>query len=152
MTGVSASAPGLKKLARELEELGAAEHEQVGKVNQEITAMLASRAQNKARGLGLQHARYADAIGTAEFYGAAGLKVDGDTYPGALGVEFGAGHNVPRQRASGAYLGYNNLPAWRGNQEDAGYSLYPTIREAANDIDAKYTAMLDSLLNKVFPE
>lgn len=151
MTGVRVVVPGLRQLARELRDIGPAERAQLKAVNQTVAALVASRAREKARGLGAQHARYADAIGPGGSYGKASVKIDGETYPGALGVEFGAGHGSPRQRSTGTYSGYNNLPAWRGNSGDAGYSVYPTIRENAPDIVATYTAMLDSLLDKVFP-
>jgi len=151
VTGVRIAVPGLRQLARELRDVGPAERAELKAVNQTVAVLVASRAREKARGLGPQHARYADAIGPGASYGKASVKIDGETYPGALGVEFGAGHGQPRQRSSGTYSGYNNLPAWRGNSAEAGYSVYPTIRESASDIVSTYTAMLDSLLDKVFP-
>lgn len=152
MTGVRIAVPGLRQLARELRDVGPAERTQLKAVNQTVAVLVASRAREKARGLGPQFARYADAISPSGSYGRASVKINGETYPGALGMEFGAGHNVPRQRSTGTYRGYNNLPLWRGNSSEAGgYSLYPTIRESAPDIVATYSDMLDSLLDRVFP-
>lgn len=50
-----------------------------------------------------------------------------------FGAEFGAAQNQPRRAfrsgTSYTYLGLNQFRPWRGNDEGAGYFLWPAIRE-----------------------
>src|SRR5690554_6593807 len=52
--------------------------------------------------------------------------------PHAAGHEFGS-------------IRYPQFPAWRGNQEEAGYFVWPTIREKRDEIITRYLELLDTL-------
>ena len=57
----------------------------------------------------------------------------GDGFAGAMGHEFGAKQNTVRQSKRGSYLGFNQFLIWKGNDEHAGYFMYPGVREAADE-------------------
>jgi hypothetical protein len=57
----------------------------------------------------------------------------GRGFPGAMGAEFGASQNTRRRRSSGDYLGLNQFKVWSGSGLDAGYFVWPGIRQAAEE-------------------
>jgi len=68
------------------------------------------------------------------------VSIGGANVPWALGHEFGS-------------LVHRQFPAWRGNKSDAGYFLWPTIREAREEtIPAMVTSLLNEILAKAYPE
>jgi hypothetical protein len=54
-----------------------------------------------------------------------------------------------RKTAAGGHT--TQFPIWRGNGEDAGYFLHPTIREKRDEILAFYSLMIGELLKEAFP-
>ena len=76
----------------------------------------------------------------------------GGKFPAALGAEFGADRNQRRiGRPHGtvaAVTGWNQFKPWRGSSSDAGYFLWPAIREQSAEIVNRY----DELFRKLFEE
>lgn len=142
---------GLKQLQADLRALDGKLPAELRKVNLSVSKMIAAKAQARATGLGGVHAKAAASIkATAEQRSASITIKASAAIPMALGAEFGAGHNTPRQRATGTYEGLNALPTWRGNSSDAGYALYPTIQESDTAIVQAYSDALGALLDYVF--
>lgn len=69
----------------------------------------------------------------------------------ALGHEFGGGKYGPgRPSPAGGYT--TQFPAWRGSGSDAGYALYPTLREKTDDLIELYGDALDEVASRAFPK
>lgn len=62
----------------------------------------------------------------------------GAGFPGAFGAEFGAYRNQRRRTSRGQVTGWNQFQPWRGSGGDAGYFLWPGIRDATPEILAAY--------------
>lgn len=73
----------------------------------------------------------------------------GKGFPGALGAEFGADRNQRRRgRPHGKdapVLGWNQFRAWKGNGSEAGYFMWPAIREQTDEIVNRYTQLIEDL-------
>lgn len=63
--------------------------------------------------------------------GTGGALGFGKGFAGAFGAEFGANQNTRRQRKSGSFLGFNQFKSWSGSGINAGYFMWPGIRDAA---------------------
>lgn len=76
----------------------------------------------------------------------------GQGFPAALGAEFGADRNQPRRvfryGKSFTASGFNQFNPWRGSDGDAGYFLWPAIREQEGEIINRY----DRLFRDLFDE
>jgi hypothetical protein len=76
----------------------------------------------------------------------------------AFSAEFGAKHNVERHVGAGggrrAYVrkGWNHLLVWRGNDENAGYSLFPVIRSGGEQILSLYNEEIARISAAAFPD
>lgn len=69
-----------------------------------------------------------------------------------FGAEFGAAQNQPRRAFRGAtsysYRGLNQFQPWRGNDEGAGYFLWPAIRSEAPKIVEQVGDELEKIFQK----
>ena len=143
---------GLVQLQRDLRQLDAALPKELRKVNLDVAKLVAQRAQARARGLGGVNAAAAGSIKALAQQRNAAVQIRATAaIPFALGAEFGAGHDSRRHRKTGMYRGYNQFPIWRGNGADAGYAVYPTIRDSNSAIVEAYQQRLTELLTEVFP-
>ena len=69
-----------------------------------------------------------------------------------LGLEFGALGNIRGDSRKG-HPGHTRMfPAWRGNKGDAGYAIWPTIRNSRQDIQETTYEAIDSALERAFPQ
>lgn len=68
----------------------------------------------------------------------ATIVLDGATFPALLGREFGSAR-------------FKQFPAWRGNGQDAGYFLFPTLREELPEMLDDLQDAIDELAAKAFP-
>lgn len=122
-------------------------------MNIEIARDVAGRAKSRAVGVkGGQ--RLARAISAVAQQRSAGVQIrdNAGSTAGALGYEFGAGRQTRRDRRSGTYVGFRQFDNWRGNGRDAGYAVYPTIRDEAPGMPERYADALDPLLRRAFPD
>jgi len=72
----------------------------------------------------------------------AAVRIGGGSSVGglvALGNEFGA-------------LRYKQFPPWRGNGEEAGYALWPSIRENRDRVVEVYGDAIERLAAAAFPD
>ena len=69
-----------------------------------------------------------------------------------LGLEFGAFGNIRGDSRKG-HPGHTRMfPAWRGNKGNAGYAIWPTIRNSSQDIQETTYEAIDSALERAFPQ
>lgn len=151
--GQSLKVEGLRDLQRTLREMDRDLLPVLRRTNKEIADEVAVDARSRAHGIHKGGERLARAITSVSQQRSAGVQIsDGGRTAGALGYEFGAGHDTSRNRRSGQYVGFRQFDVWRGNGPDAGYAVYPAIRAAAPDLPEKYLRALDPLLRKAFPD
>jgi hypothetical protein len=55
-------------------------------------------------------------------------------------------------KVTGVVIGWNQFNEWRGNKQNAGYFLYPTLRASTDDIVVKYASEMEKQLKPVFPD
>jgi hypothetical protein len=98
--------------------------------------------------------RAADTIKASRSAVAARLGLGGsDDAPYALGVEFGAVRGIPRNGGNGRTIkGWNQFDGWRGNGDDAGYAVFPTIRDSTDEILDRYGDEIERILSDAFPD
>jgi len=146
---------GLKSLAREMKRVGDIEARTAVRLALKGIALTeAEKVRAVTAASGREGARVAPAITGVATPSSAGIRINGTKVPGALGYEFGAGHDVPRTRRTGTYRGYNQFPQWTGSGENAGRFLWPTLRadqdRITSDVDSALGAVLDRYLSGTF--
>lgn len=144
---------GLSDLQRELRKLDKKLPSELKKVNLELAQKFARRAQGKARGLGSVAAKSAPAIkASAEQRFAIVRLLAGKQHPFAFGAEFGGGkHGKGNPTPQGGYT--SQFKPWRGDGGNAGYFLYPTIRNRNNRRDDDdYLNAIEQLAKSAFPD
>lgn len=79
------------------------------------------------------------------------VRLSSSSFPGAFGAEFGADRNQRRlirgggQRRSHYRKGWNQFRPWRGSDSNAGYFLWPSIRDSADDVRETYADLVEKL-------
>lgn len=144
----------LEEAARDLED--------VFELIPKLPAAVISRAEQQASAIGESQAEKAAAALVA--IEAPGRKNVGKRYgvrlrnttevPYALGAEFGANHDVPRETKRGTVLGWNNLPE-RAANEHRGWFLQPAADALLDDdaaLDTLVGPAVDELLSRAFPD
>lgn len=109
--------------------------------NRKVAKEVGTAARSKAQSLGSVAAKTAPAVGWKASGTLASVTLDGVKAPYAFGAEFGA-------------LQYPQFKPWKGNGPEAGYFLYPTIREKSEGGFIKDTyldLMVDELAKRAFP-
>lgn len=143
---------GLVDFQRALRQLNADLPKELGTLNKTVADFVIDRAQGRAASLGPLWVRAARSLSAARKQRAAVVRMGGLRHPEALGAEFGAIRNIPRLTNSGRSVrGWNQFREWRGSDTDAGYFLYPTIREDTPQILDMYADLIERLAKKAFP-
>lgn len=126
-----ARAYGIKELRTALRKLGTPDQmKELKAANQAAAQIIIDAAQGKAS---TRLERRAAATLKAANTQQAAIRLGG--IPGALGAEFGAYHDQVRRGPSGVeFLGYNQFKDWAGNDDKAGYFLWPAIREKTPEV------------------
>jgi hypothetical protein len=144
---------GLDELRRELKRLDdAGLIGELKDVNYEVASSVIGPMKSKAAGIGAMEARAAATLSASKAAARAQVNFGGAKAPFAGGAEFGAGRDSIRSRASGSYVGYRQFNPWRGNGGDAGYFMYPTIRDRMDDIVERYGDGIEKITRKAFPD
>jgi hypothetical protein len=125
----------LTELNRALRAMGPEFQKELKATNLDVAQMVATDAKSEAYSLGGVAAKVAPSIRASARNVAAGVSFGGTAYPFAAGAEFGS-------------YKYAQFKPWRGNGSDAGYFVYPAIRQDADKIEAQYTDALDDLLRR----
>lgn len=145
MPRVNASAAGvrvegLNELNRALRRMGGKElQRELKAVGLEVASDVADTAEVKARALGGVAAKAAPSISATARFTGAGVSIGGAAYPFAGGAEFGGQRRPTTQQ----------FKPWRGNGPDAGYFVYPAIRDHSDQIAEDYLGAVDDLARKV---
>lgn len=131
---------GLAELNRALKAIGPDARKELKEASKAAAEMVAGDARSNAQGLGGVAAHVAPSIkAAASVAGSAAVSFGGSAYPMAGGAEFGS-------------IRYKQFQPWRGNSSDAGYFLYPAIRQNIDLLVEKYTDAIDHIINRRFPE
>ena len=76
----------------------------------------------------------------------------GKKFPAARGAEFGAQRNQARMGRPGGKVttvtGWNQFKPWRGSDREAGYFLWPAIREQEPKIINRYSKLFEELFDE----
>lgn len=126
---------GLAELNKTLKALGPEVQAELKAANFEVGSMVADDARSIALGLGGVAAKVAPSIKATKTAAGAAVSFGGAAYPFAGGAEFGS-------------YRYKQFSPWRGSGSDAGYFLYPAIRQDVDEIEATYVERIDAILNK----
>jgi hypothetical protein len=131
---------GLTELRAALKELKDIEGKKEFKAaGYDIAANVVSpKAKGTAAGLGPMWAKAAETLRPAKIATGGGIRF-GSGFGGAFGAEFGSGK-------------YHQFKPWRGSGAGAGYFLWPTIRDSADEILATYERNLQPLYDRLFPD
>lgn len=131
---------GLSDLNKALKAIGPDARKELKDVSKEASDMVASDARRIAYTIGGVAAKVAPSIrATASVTGSGAVSIGGAAYPMAGGAEFGS-------------LKYKQFKPWRGNGPDAGYFLYPAIRDDIDKIVELYVEGIDGIIKRRFPE
>lgn len=141
---------GLADFKRELRKINDQLPKELGNVNHDVAQYVKRRAQGRAS-TPLEH-RAAATMTAARQQRTALIRLGGARNPEALGAEFGAGRNIERHTSRGSVAGWNQFRPWRGSGLDAGYFLFPTIRDDTPQILDLYLDLIDRLAKKAFPD
>jgi len=152
------NASGLNELRRTINEFdrrfGSSGMDALKDVNFRVAKLVNDRAQTRAAALGGMERLAASSMKASRAAKSARIIAGGKSAPFFGGAEFGARRNKER-RLKGSertIIGWNQFRDWRGNKGQAGYFLYPTIRQSRADIIQKYDDEMRDLLRDVFPD
>lgn len=140
---------GLAELNRALKQLGKETQRELRDASKEVATEVASEAAAAARALGGVAARVAPTVKASAGVTSAGVGFGGSAAPEAGGAEFGANRERERTRKTGTYVGYRQFQPWRGNGEQAGYFVYPTIRRNSEHIADTYLEHINELTGRL---
>lgn len=126
---------GLAQLNRALRELDSDLPKELRSTNKKVAEKVASGARGRAQSLGGVAAHVAPSLRATAGVRSAGVAGGGAAYPMFGGAEFGS-------------YRYPQFKPWRGNGSDAGYFLYPEIRDEAPNIEDEYREALNDLIRK----
>lgn len=133
--GQGVKVTGLVELNKALKALGPEVQKELKAANFEVGSMVADDAKSIAFGLGGVAAKVAPSIKATKTAAGAGVSFGGAAYPMAGGAEFGS-------------LRYKQFKTWLGNGPDAGYFIYPAIRQDAEQIETTYVERIDDIMRK----
>lgn len=135
---------GLKELRRDLRKLGTPDQmKELKAANATVANIIVNAARGQASTRMQQRAaatlRVSNSVYAAVRFGTG--------FRGAMGAEFGAARGMPRQGVPGfqRYTGWNQFEGWKGNGSEAGYFLWPAIRDKTGEVLNTYA---DELLRR----
>ena|SRR5687768_13104676 len=139
---------GLKDLTRALKDIDAQLPKELADLNQQVGESVISGARGRAS-TPLEH-RAARTLKAARQQRVVLIRLGGGRYPEALGAEFGAGQGTLRNTTRGVMEGWNQFRPWRGSGGDAGYFLFPTIREDTPQIIDRHYDLIYEFVQRHF--
>lgn len=139
MRGQSTRVIGLKAFVAELKAVSPEFARELSAVNREIARLVRDEATSAASGQGGVAGHVAPSIRASGTQRSASVTLGGDDYPMAMGAEFGS-------------IRFHQFKAWRGNDTGAGYFVYPTIREHADDIEKMIMDGFTRVADHAFPD
>lgn len=140
---------GFRKELRKLDDAGLIE--ELKQANADVAELVIRSA--KSRASTRMEQRAASTLKARRAQRAAEVSFGGAQAPFAAGAEFGAGQDMVRRSVNGrTYRGYNQFKQWRGNDNGAGYFLYPAIRDETKAIVEMYGDAIEKITSKAFPD
>jgi hypothetical protein len=130
---------GLTEFVAELKLASPAFARELSAVHRTIAKTIRDDAQAMASGLGSTAAHVAPSLRASGTQRAASIFIGSDAYPMALGAEFGS-------------IGFHQFKAWRGSGGDAGYFLYPTIRNHQDETIEEFSLAVQRVAAHAFPD
>lgn len=130
---------GLRDLSRALKELGPDAQKELRSASKEVAGFVARDASSAAHSLGGVAAHVAPSIRAVGGVGGAGVSFGGSAYPMAGGAEFGS-------------VRFKQFQPWRGSGSDAGYFVYPSIRQDSDRIVTEFTHAVNKVIERRFPQ
>lgn len=144
---------GLDELRRELRRLDdAGLSDRLKDANHKVAQIVVRRAQQRARALGRMQQAAAETLRPARQAARAVVTLGRASVPFALGAEFGAGRDIVKEGRNRGRRGLNQFSPWRGRGRDAGYFLWPGIRDSGPEIVDTYGDELDHITRAAFPD
>lgn len=141
---------GLSEFRRELKKMMSDHPKAMNEANHEVAQLVVDRSQTKASSTSITNVA-GNRVGPSAFERLAGtmsagkaatkssVRFGGAGVPDAQGWEFGA-------------AAHRQFGPWRGSGGDAGYVVFPTIRESREDIVEIYGDKLEDLAARAFPQ
>lgn len=129
---------GLRQLAAALKELDGDFAKEMRATNKEVATGVKDHAVRNALSLGGTAAHIVPSLKASSGVQSASVALGGAAHPAAGGAEFGGQRRPTTQQ----------FKPWRGSGSNAGYFLYPAIREDADDIYNDYLEALDDLIHR----
>ncbi len=132
---------GLRDLRAELRRADALWPRELGRANKEIVEELIVPGAKERMARVRPRAGHAviDSIRGSAASTRAQVLAGGARVPHYFGKEFGS-------------IRYKQFPPWRGNKGEAGYAIWPTIREKREEFIGRYLQMLRRLTDRAFPD
>lgn len=130
---------GLVELNRALKALGPEAQKELKDASRRVADFVAKDAASAAHSIGGVAAHVAPSIKPVGGVSGAGVAFGGASYPMAGGAEFGS-------------LRFHQFKPWRGNSSDAGYFVYPSIRQDADRIETEFADAVDDIIKRRFPQ
>lgn len=153
MSGAAVRVVGLDEFRRELRRLQSTELlDGLKDANYDVASKVVVWAQARAGGIGAMQARAAATLRPSRAQARAQVAGGGAKAPFFAGAEFGAGRNKVRTTRRGQVQGWNQFREWRGNGADAGYFLFPAIRDHNTEIVNIYADAVEKLSQRAFPD
>lgn len=126
---------GLAELQKALRSLPKELRRDLTRANRMAASLVAQRARSRAIAQGSTAAHAAPSIRASATQTSAGVAIGGGSHPEALGAEFGS-------------LRFKQFKPWLGSGPDAGYFLYPTIRNDEGAWIEPYEDLIDTITRK----
>jgi hypothetical protein len=128
---------GLKELRAELKKLDL--EGDLKDANFAVAQLVSDAAKSRASGVSRLAARGARSLKPSRSGVAAQIRIGGPGAPEALGAEFGSSK-------------FKQFKPWLGSGEDAGYFLWPTIRDKTPEVVEMYADAIDRIFRPAFPD
>lgn len=132
---VGINVEGLPELSRALKSIDPNLQKELRATNRKVAQEVTEAARGRALGLGSVAAKTAPSLRASAGATSAGVGMGGPGFEFAGGAEFGS-------------LRFKQFQPWRGNGPEAGYFLYPTIRDKADDIVETYDDAMQEIIRK----
>jgi len=137
--GESIRVLGLREFQAELKALEGNWPRELTRAAKEAASLVLGAAQSAAAGQGGVAGHAAKSLRVTGGQRSASIWLGGDDHPEALGAEFGS-------------IRFHQFKPYRGNAAGAGYFLYPSLRQQQPAVLDVYSAALERLFARAFPD
>ena len=156
-TDATVNVKGLDQFRRELRKIqqegGADGISLLKEANTRVANYVIAKAQAKAAGVGRMQHKAALSMRAGKQQARATIIGGGAKMPYFFGAEFGAYPGVRRTRNNRNFVGFNQFERWkRPGNGNAGYFLFPTMRDESRKIIDMYGDELDKIAATAFPD